>query len=722
MENDEIDVSVCSDILKNVAFPESNDAEMVHLDATKNLSFKSEISLKNVPQLGEVEEKISSFSTKYQNENRDFIVPVNLHSMNEQSSIKEKKKYKFKLKTGLCYDVRMRFHATINPVDFHPEDPRRIYRIYKEIADSGLIEYCGWSCSDSDENEVMKRISARELTREEALLVHTVNHWDALLRTESMSINELMHFESIHNSVYFNNESAFCARLSAGGTIETCIAVAEERVRNAIAIVRPPGHHAESDCAMGFCLFSNVAIAAKCVLQKFFNIQRILILDWDVHHGNGTQRVFYDDDSVLYISLHRYEDGRFYPGSTYGNYDKVGTGKGRGKTVNIPWSCKGMGDSDYIYAFQKVVLPIAYEYNPNMVIISSGFDAAMGDEIGECFVTPVGYAHMTHMLMGLAEGKLVTVLEGGYNLDSISSSALAVTKTLIGEPPPELKMTKASDACIRVIQKVISEHSKYWDCMVPKHLELCSESPSVKRLDNVIRFYQTKKLLEKWQMISLPVIKESFSSFENQIICSKDFYKVETLVIIVHDTPDVIGYSEALIDSLNLYIDWAIKNQYGLMDVSIIASLNDLNNESCNSTSITQELCIYIWDNYIEMVDAKNIIFIGVGQGCQGLIYLMEYRDIYNRVDAIVQFYGNNPLKAISGLNDEISDWYFKHSLVLTSNDHPIWNSPKRIKKRYGRVMRSENNEMSKILADSFNKVSAFLYNILASNTAIVDN
>ncbi|KTW28090.1 hypothetical protein T552_01951 [Pneumocystis carinii B80] len=651
-------------------------------------------------------------------------------SASEAKSLK--RKYKFNMKTGLCYDVRMRFHATINPVDFHPEDPRRIYRIYKEIADAGLINYDGWSWSNMDEQEVMERISARELTREEALLVHTENHWDRLLQTADMSVSELLYFESIYNSVYFNNESAFCARLSAGGTIETCIAVAEERVRNAIALVRPPGHHAESDCPMGFCLFSNVAIAAKCILQKFSNIQRILILDWDVHHGNGTQRIFYDDSSVLYISLHRYEDGKFYPGSKYGNYDKVGVGKGRGKTINIPWPCKGMGDDDYIYAFQKVVLPVAYEYNPNMVIISSGFDAAIGDEIGECLVTPVGYAHMTHMLMGLAQGKLVTVLEGGYNLDSISSSALAVTKTLIGEPPPELKITKVSDACIEIIQKVMLEHSKYWNCMRPRSLELNMGSLCVERLDNIIRSYQTKKLFEKWKMIVLPIINESISSFENQIICTRDFYKVETLVVIVHDSPDVIGYSYAsvnkinlsnsfLIDSLNLYIEWAIENKYGLMDVNIVSCLDTINNESYNVVSAAQELCIYIWDNHLEMADAKNIIFIGVGQGCQGFIHLMEYRNIYDRVDAIVQFYGDNSLKAISS-NEEIADWYFKHSLVLTSNQHPIWNFPKRIKGKFGRIIRSDSNEINEILENSFNKVSAFFHDILESNTAIVDN
>ncbi len=138
-------------------------------------------------------------------------------------------------------------------------------------------------------------------------------------------------------------------------------------MRNAFAIVRPPGHHAEPTEHMGFCFFNNVAVAAREV-QRQGLAKKVLILDWDVHHGNGTQRAFWDDPNVLYISIHRHDGGKFYPSSDFGALDMVGEGEGEGKSVNIPWPGPGFGDGDYIYAFQKIVMPIAYEFAPDLVI------------------------------------------------------------------------------------------------------------------------------------------------------------------------------------------------------------------------------------------------------------------------------------------------------------------------------------------------------------------
>lgn len=200
--------------------------------------------------------------------------------------------------------------------------------------------------------------------------------------------------------------------LSAGGAIETCRAVASRQLKNAIAVIRPPGHHAEQNRPMGFCMFDNVAIAAKvCQIDYKQTCRKILIVDWDVHHGNGIQQAFYSDPNVLYISLHVHEDGRFYPAGPYGDHLHCGTGAGEGKNINVPWPTKGMGDADYMFAFQHVVMPVAYDFDPDLVIIAAGFDAAAGDQLGGCFVTPTCYAHMTHMLMSLAEGKLVVCLE-----------------------------------------------------------------------------------------------------------------------------------------------------------------------------------------------------------------------------------------------------------------------------------------------------------------------
>lgn len=233
-----------------------------------------------------------------------------------------------------------------------------------------------------------------------------------LINRTDQQDDELLTIEKHFDSVYFNQLTWQSAMLSAGGAIETCRAVASRQLKNAIAVIRPPGHHAEENRPMGFCMFDNVAIAAKvCQIDYKETCRKILIVDWDVHHGNGIQQAFYSDPNVLYISVHVHEDGRFYPAGPYGDHLHCGSGAGEGKNVNVPWPTKGMGDADYMFAFQHVVMPVAYDFDPDLVIIAAGFDAAAGDQLGGCFVTPTGYAHMTHMLMSLAEGKLVVCLE-----------------------------------------------------------------------------------------------------------------------------------------------------------------------------------------------------------------------------------------------------------------------------------------------------------------------
>ena len=198
--------------------------------------------------------------------------------------------------------------------------------------------------------------------------------------------------------------------------------------------MRPPGHHAEPDVIMGFCFFNYVA-AAAALLKDECGLDRILVVDWDVHHGNGTQRMFYSDPSVLLVSLHRYEDGAFYPGT--GSMHECGAGPGLGYNVNIPWPHGGVGDGAYLAAFERIVMPIARAFKPQAVLVSAGFDAAAGDPLGGCCVSPHGYACMTNMLRGLAGGRLVVALEGGYNLRSIATSMEAVLRVLLGEAPTE---------------------------------------------------------------------------------------------------------------------------------------------------------------------------------------------------------------------------------------------------------------------------------------------
>jgi histone deacetylase 6 len=249
-----------------------------------------------------------------------------------------------------------------------------------------------------------------------------------------------------------------------------------------------------------------------------------MILDWDVHHGNGVQHAFYNDPNVLYISLHVYKGGEFYPGLPDGNLDYCGDGPGLGKNVNIPWSEHGMGDAEYLYAFQEVVIPIATEFDPDLVIISAGFDAAEGDLLGGCHVTPACYAHMTHMLMRLAKGKITVCLEGGYNLRSIARSALAVTRTLMLQPPDRLAddLGAPKESAIRTVEQVKRAHTPYWKCLFPKQPDKNDPThAATARLHDIIREWQSKKLAESHLMVPLTITKTALTqTFQHNVIAT----------------------------------------------------------------------------------------------------------------------------------------------------------------------------------------------------------
>lgn len=335
------------------------------------------------------------------------------------------------------------------------------------------------------------------------------------------TIEELDFIGNTKDSLYCNQYTFQCALLSAGGAVEACKAVVAGYVRNSIAVIRPPGHHAEADEPRGFCFFDNVSIAAlACQGEYPERCRKILIVDWDVHHGNGIQQAFYNNPNVLYISLH--VGGNFYPPGPYKNHLHCGEGAGMGKNVNIPWFDSGMGDDDYMYAFQQVVMPIAQEFDPDFVIVASGFDAADGDVLGGCHVTPACYAHMTHMLMSLANGKISICLEGGYNLRSIAKSALAVTRTLMGEPPDRLNLTVPSSSGVQTVQMVIRQQSKFWSCLYPKRLELeLNQNVPRERMHDLVRNYQAKQLWDSHKMTPLWILRKALSkSFENQVLAT----------------------------------------------------------------------------------------------------------------------------------------------------------------------------------------------------------
>ncbi|KAK3274708.1 hypothetical protein CYMTET_17118 [Cymbomonas tetramitiformis] len=256
------------------------------------------------------------------------------------------------------------------------------------------------------------------------------------------------------------------------GVAKVVIEVAQGNARNGVAVVRPPGHHAEASHCMGFCLINNVAVAASLARAQL-GMERVMILDWDVHHGNGTQNIFADDPNVLFMSIHRYDNGDFYPGGPDADYECTGSGAGKGYTVNVAWngSAKEISDEDYVHAFEHAVMPIATRFDPQLVLVSAGFDAAAGDPLGGCNVTSQGFAYMTHQLMSLAGGRIVLCLEGGYNLTSTAEAMGACVEVLQGAEPPAWQIRGEAKKNVQdAVAKTRKVHAKKWlsDLEVPE--------------------------------------------------------------------------------------------------------------------------------------------------------------------------------------------------------------------------------------------------------------
>ncbi|XP_060205589.1 histone deacetylase 15 [Lycium barbarum] len=380
--------------------------------------------------------------------------------------------------TAVGFDERMLLHAEVVMKSHpHPERPDRLRAIAASLATEGIFP---GKCYP---------IPAREITREELQMVHSVEN------IEAVDITRRMLASYFTPDTYANEHSACAARLAAGLCADLASAIYSGRVKNGFALVRPPGHHAGVKQAMGFCLHNNAAIAASAA--EAAGAKKVLIVDWDVHHGNGTQEIFERSKSVLYISLHRHEDGRFYPGT--GAADEVGSMGAEGYCVNIPWSRGGVGDKDYIFAFEQVVLPIALDFNPDFIIISAGFDAARGDPLGCCDVTPAGYASMTQMLSALSGGKLLVILEGGYNLRSISSSATAVIKVLLGESPViDLDNNVPTKAGLRSVLDVLKIQMNFWPTLETNFTKLYSKWGSYALQD-------TRKQSKKRRRTGVPI-------------------------------------------------------------------------------------------------------------------------------------------------------------------------------------------------------------------------
>ncbi|KAK6484921.1 histone deacetylase 4-like isoform X2 [Huso huso] len=370
--------------------------------------------------------------------------------------------------TGLVYDTLMLKHQCMcGNTNTHPEHAGRIQSIWSRLQETGLRNQC--EC-----------IRGRKATLEELQTVHSEPHV-LLYGTNPLNRQKLdssltpmfvrlpcggvgVDSDTIWNEVH----SSSAARLAVGSVVELVFKVASGELKNGFAVVRPPGHHAEESTPMGFCYFNSVAIAAK-LLQQRLNVSKILIVDWDVHHGNGTQQAFYDDPNVLYLSLHRYDDGNFFPGS--GAPDEVGSGPGAGFNVNIAFTGgvdPPMSDAEYLAAFRTVVMPIANEFAPDVVLVSSGFDAVEGhpSPLGGYSVTAKCFGYLTKQLMGLAGGRVVLALEGGHDLTAICDASETCVSALLGNKlspiPQEVLQQRPNPNAVQSMEKVIEIHGKYW--------------------------------------------------------------------------------------------------------------------------------------------------------------------------------------------------------------------------------------------------------------------
>ena len=329
------------------------------------------------------------------------------------------------------------------------ECPERLTAALDGLRQRGLEERC--LC-----------LSACEASEEELGLVHSPEYIALVQKTQTLDKEELHALSKQYNAVYFHPDTFHCARLAAGAALQLVDAVLTGAVHNGLALVRPPGHHSQRAAANGFCVFNNVALAAKHAKQKY-GLQRILIVDWDVHHGQGIQYIFNDDPSVLYFSWHRYEHGSFWPFLPESDADAVGQGQGQGFTVNLPWNQVGMGNADYLAAFLHVLLPLAFEFDPELVLVSAGFDSAIGDPEGQMQATPECFAHLTQLLQVLAGGRSCAVLEGGYHLESLAQSVCMMVQTLLGDPtPPLLGLMVPCQSALESIQSVQTAQTPYW--------------------------------------------------------------------------------------------------------------------------------------------------------------------------------------------------------------------------------------------------------------------
>ncbi|KAA3679776.1 uncharacterized protein DEA37_0004194 [Paragonimus westermani] len=456
--------------------------------------------------------------------------------------------------TGLVYDQRMTLHKH-EWFSNEQEAPARIQRAFRRCQEEGLVMRC-------------MMIPARPISVDALTLVHSRQYVRRIKETRSFPLHELYNFSGQFDGVFFNQSTWDSACLAVGSLKHLANLVVRGRLANGFAFLRPPGHHAMYAEACGYCVLNNVAAVAAgfldpppkvikptqqtclvstskqlnksvaaerlqhlcpvsnspsisdvssssksgfaiptCRSKSTPKLERILIVDWDVHHGQGTQYTFYNDNRVLFVSIHRYERGTFWPNLREANFDFVGEGPGRGYNVNSPFSQIGLSDSDYLAIFHQLLMPIAIEFNPQLVLVSCGFDAAIGCPEGRMWLSPSVFGHFVHHLKILAGGKLVVALEGGYYVDSLAEGVVHVVKALLGDPPTPLRLSRPPSRSIkRTIESCIMALRGYW-----KSLWVYDASKTVSRPD------LSQLSLASWPMVKRVVWPETNPLLPDQL-------------------------------------------------------------------------------------------------------------------------------------------------------------------------------------------------------------
>lgn len=340
------------------------------------------------------------------------------------------------MRTGLVKDWQYMEH---NMGAFHPESPQRIEAIYRMIEKEITFPF--------------SEIKPRPATEKEIQMVHSPSYVQAIKGTAGKE-RVILDPDTATSS-----RSYEIALLAAGGMLKAIDLIMEGKIKNGFALVRPPGHHAESAGAMGFCLFNNVAIGAEYLIKKH-NLKRVLIVDWDLHHGNGTQHSFQKRNDVLYFSAHQFPH---YPGTGY--WDETGAEKGEGFTVNVPLA-PGKTDEDYLFIFQKILSPITTAFKPEFILVSAGFDISQNDPLGGMLVSEEGFGAMAWELVSLArelcQDRLLFTLEGGYDLQGLQLGIKHVLLQLGGEEKKPAIKAEGSSSLQEELVPIIQTQKKYW--------------------------------------------------------------------------------------------------------------------------------------------------------------------------------------------------------------------------------------------------------------------